>query len=48
MAVPDGVTVELTENRAVFLPEMPTAGRIFNPGVQLDWTAERSLEFMEE
>ena len=43
VAVPDGVTVELTENRAVFLPETPTAGLIFYPGGKVEFTAYAPL-----
>ena len=42
-AVPEGVTVELSENRAVFLPDMPTAGLIFYPGGKVEFTAYAPL-----
>ena len=43
VAAPEGVTVELTENRAVFLPETPTAGLIFYPGGKVEFTAYAPL-----
>ena len=43
VAVPDGVTMELTENRAVFLPEEAETGLIFYPGGKVEFTAYAPL-----
>ena len=43
VAVPEGVTVEFTEDRLVFQPDMPTAGLIFYPGGKVEFTAYAPL-----
>ena len=43
VVVPEGVTVELAEDRVVFLPDMPTAGLIFYPGGKVEFTAYAPL-----
>ena len=43
VAAPEGVTVTLAEDRAVFQPESPTGGLIFYPGGKVEFTAYAPL-----
>ena len=43
LGTPAGVTVELSENRAVFLPDAPRAGLVFYPGGKVEFTAYAPL-----
>lgn len=43
VAVPDGVNVEIAEDRALFVPEAPEAGLIFYPGGKVEFTAYAPL-----
>jgi len=43
MDVPASVTVEVADDRTVFVPEAPVAGLIFYPGGKVEYTAYRPL-----